>query len=159
MVKYLVVVCLFAAGCNNRPGSVSVVTSANDSISANSKKHLQTENTDTAKLIVPGDRVDKILLHSYAANLEVLPGKPGASDAAMGKAWSTWYGDRKGNATAATELDIYTAYADASMRTHTVQQVRLNSSFFATAEGIHIGSTLDEIKTAFPQIVKPRFCI
>jgi hypothetical protein len=75
------------------------------------------------------------------------------SDAAMGKAWLTWYG-KKDEHNNRTELNIYTTYRDTSMREKSVQQIRTTSSFFSTGNNMHVYSSLDEIKKVFPGIQK-----
>lgn len=54
----------------------------------------------------------------------------------------------------ATELNVYTTYKDSTMNEKTVQQVRTTSSFFTTANNIHVYSSLSEIRQAFPLIQK-----
>jgi hypothetical protein len=112
----------------------------------------QSDTGNTNKLIIPGERIGKAVLNSDAENLEQLFGKPEMSDAAMGKAWLTWYSKKKDEHNNKTRLDIYTTYKDTSMRDKTVQQVRTSSSYFVTESGIHVYSSLEDIKNAFPEI-------
>ena len=100
-------------------------------------------------LIVAGESVGKITLGTDASTLQSTLGKPDMSDAAMGKAWTTWYGKKRDEHNNKTELNIYTAYKDTSMREQTVQQIRTTSSFFTTADSMHVYSSLDDIKNKY----------
>ncbi|HEY2727381.1 MAG TPA: hypothetical protein VGI61_09430 [Parafilimonas sp.] len=105
--------------------------------------------TEGEPLIIAGESVGKISLGTDASALQNILGKPDMSDAAMGKAWITWYGKKTDEHNNKTELDIYTAYKDTSMREQTVQQIRTTSSFFITTDSIHVYSSLDEIKNKY----------
>jgi hypothetical protein len=104
--------------------------------------------------IVPGQNIGKIEIGMNDRSIEPLLGKPDASDAAMGKAWLTWYGKKPDKHNNKTQLNVYTAYSDTSMRDKSVQQIRTTSSFFKTAQNIHVYSSLDDIQKAFPAIKK-----
>jgi len=142
--------------CNNTPSNKIIPA---DTIIDTVIKHTDTSVTndniitDSAvsgsnSVLIGGESVGKILLGMDASNLENILGKPDMSDAAMGKAWLTWNGkpDEHNNK---TELNIYTAYKDNSMRQQTVQEIRTTSSFFTTADSIHVYSALDEIKNKY----------
>jgi hypothetical protein len=107
------------------------------------------ENPESVPLIIAGESVGKITLGTDASTLQNILGKPDMSDAAMGKAWTTWYGKKPDEHNNKTELDIYTAYKDTSMREQTVQQIRTTSSFFVTADSLHVYSSLGEIKNKY----------
>jgi len=102
------------------------------------------------RLIVPGESIGKTPLGMDAQRIEGLLGKPDMSDAAMGKAWLTWYGTSRDEHNNKTELDIYTTYKDNSMRQKTVQQIRVTSSYFKTEDGVGVYNSLEEIKKFFP---------
>jgi hypothetical protein len=151
---------LFTA-CNNAPAT-NDDTSNKDSITTQPDtiiKHDTTAvNNDTIKnvettegepLIIAGKSVGKVSLGTDASTLQNILGKPDMSDAAMGKAWITWYGKKPNEHNNKTELDIYTAYKDTSMREQTVQQIRTTSSFFSTADSVHVYSSLDDIKNKY----------
>jgi len=153
---------LFACNSNKTPpeGKINdtVANAAStDSSNSNAKNDsiaLTAENNVEAnKLIVAGESIGKAVLNTDAANLETEFGKPDMSDAAMGKAWLTWYG-KKDEHNNKTQLDIYTTYKDTSMREKTVQQIRTTSSFFSTDNNVHVYSSLNEIRKAFPAIQK-----
>lgn len=172
-MKYSILICVFLIminACNSNHNSTNTsdsVAIANDSevSAATDSTELDSiqDNNDSAidsrlqeiggnPLIVPGESIGKISLGMDASNLQIILGKPNMSDAAMGKAWSTWYGKNRDEHNNKTELDVYTAYKDASMRQQTVQQIRTTSSFFKTENGVHVYSSLDDIKKAYPFI-------
>lgn len=127
-------------------------TANNNGIDSSSKNAVDATSAD--KLIIPGERIGKAVLNTNADSIEILFGKPDMSDAAMGKAWLTWYGKKRDEHNNKTELDIYTAYKDTSMREKSVQQIRTTSSYFNTDNNIHVYSSLNEIKKAYPQAHK-----
>jgi len=165
-VSYIAIVILLAACNNNNKLNQSTITDTTtavlnkDSNSIGSKG--ETNNTDSArshpdisnpnKLIIPGERIGRAVLNSDADSLARLFGKPDMSDAAMGKAWLTWYSKNRDEHNNKTRLDIFTTYKDTSMREKTVQQVRTTSSYFITKNGIHVYSSLEDIKSAFSKI-------
>lgn len=106
------------------------------------------------ELIVPGERIGKTALGTNAEELGKLLGPADESDAAMGKAWLTWYGKKRDEHNNRTELNIYTTYKDTSMREKTVQQIRVTSSYFRTAEGAGVYRSLEGIRKAFSRVVK-----
>lgn len=108
-----------------------------------------TTNAESEPLLVAGESVGKISLGTDASTLQNILGKPDMSDAAMGKAWISWYGKKRDEHNNKTELNIYTAYKDTSMREQTVQQIRTTSSFFITADSVHVYSSLDDIKNKY----------
>ena len=169
---FLFLVLIFFTACNNEPATndntsaqdtitnQEVATTQPDSIVANpdsvvtnndnnNKVVNDAENPESVPLIIAGESVGKIALGTDASKLQNILGKPDMSDAAMGKAWTTWYGKKRDEHNNKTELDIYTAYKDTSMREQTVQQIRTTSSFFVTADSIHVYSSLDEIKNKY----------
>lgn len=118
------------------------------------EKTVQTPGKTTPdSLIIPGKKLGRVEIGAAAPDLEKLLGKPDASDAAMGKAWLTWKGGRDEHNNA-TELNVYTAYADGGMDRKTVQEVRTTSSAYATAGGLHVYAALEDLKAAFPGLKK-----
>ncbi|OUJ72204.1 hypothetical protein [Hymenobacter crusticola] len=102
------------------------------------------------KLIVPGHSLGNIALGASPETLEQL-GKPATSDAAMQKAWATWYGKPTASHLPPTQLDVYTAATGPDMR-KTIQMVRATSSWFRTSTGLHNGSTLASIRHAYSSL-------
>ncbi|MCA8829606.1 hypothetical protein [Hymenobacter pini] len=99
-------------------------------------------------LIGPGKSLGNIKLGTSPETLTSL-GPAATTDAAMQKAWATWYG---GTAAKRTQLDVYTAASGPDMR-KSIQAVRATSPFFHTAGGIGSGSTLAEIRRACGPLV------
>jgi hypothetical protein len=102
-------------------------------------------------LIVPGKSIGNIALEQNAEKLETILGKPDLSDAAMGKAWLTWF-SKVSDTVTGNELNIYTEYKDNELREKVVRQIRITSDEFKTKDGIKTGKTLDDIGKIFPGI-------
>lgn len=120
-----------------------------DTVVVNNDTNANVENTGGNPLIIAGESVGKVSLGTDASTLQNILGKPDMSDAAMGKAWTSWYGKKRDEHNNKTELNIYTAYKDTSMREQTVQQIRTTSSFFITTDSVHVYSSLDDIKNKY----------
>jgi hypothetical protein len=165
MKKVFSIVIIFIAysACSENTGTNNNLTAVADSV-ATTRDSLKIDDTktkeDTAansmgnELIVAGKSIGKINLGMNDSLLGVVLGKADMSDAAMGKAWLTWYGKKPDEHNNKTELNIFTSYKDTSMREKVVQQVRTTSSFFSTASGLHVYSSLQDIKKQFPQLKK-----
>ena len=138
--------------------STNVVTQNKDSntIISNDSANTSQDSVQTTanKIIIPGNRIGDAVLNMNADSLGILFGKPDMSDAAMGKAWITWYGKKRDEHNNKTELNIYTAYKDSNMRDRSVQQIRTSSSYFSTDNNIHVYSSLEDIQRAFPNAHK-----
>lgn len=93
-------------------------------------------------LLIPGESAGDIhLFESDSSLLETL-GKPDYSDAAMGKALLVWHA---GGDSVRYPLSVFTARDMGNDETARIQQIRITSPFYTTAEGICASSTLDEI--------------
>ncbi|WP_324671295.1 hypothetical protein [Hymenobacter sp. GOD-10R] len=97
-------------------------------------------------LIAPGRSIGNITLGASPETLTQL-GPAATSDAAMQKAWATWYGKSASPGSPPTQLDVYTAATGSDMR-KTIQMVRATSPWFHTAGGLHTGSTLASLRQA-----------
>jgi len=161
-ICFILFIIFFFVACNNnnetslqkKEETDTAIVSNHDHKIGNNKDTsvIENDNADTnSNLIIPAEKIGKAVLNTDASDLEQLFGKPDLSDAAMGKAWMTWYG-KKNKHNNKTELNIYTAYKDSTMRGKSVQQVRTTSSYFTTQNNIHVYSSLDTIKKAFPNI-------
>lgn len=123
------------------------ITSVETNTNSDSIQYVPPEIIDTQQLIIPGKRIGLTALEQNAETLSSL-GKPDFSDAAMGKAWTTWYskdGQKK-------ELNIYTTYKDAELKEKVVRQIRITSPEFKTSEGIATGKSLTDIKKNYPEV-------
>lgn len=151
---YLLLVILVACQNSNRTTEPEMDSTkeqtkkSTDTVDQNNNADLQ----DLENLIVPGEQVGKVRIGEDVSALKVL-GPPDKSDAAMGKAWLFWKGQRDEHNNI-TELDVYTTYKDNTMQEKTVQQIRTTSSQFSTANHIHVYSSLREIGQEFPEIKK-----
>lgn len=105
------------------------------------------------KLVRAGKGIGKIDLGSNADKLEQLLGKPDFSDAAMGKAWLSWYSKRRDEHNNRNELNIFTTYADSTMRTKVVKQIRVTSPFYTTADSLQVYNDLASIRKVYPDMV------
>jgi hypothetical protein len=107
-------------------------------------KTIKGKNVDL--LIVPGNAIGKVKIGMNTEALVKTFGEPDLSDAAMGKAWFTWYNNKN----ASSELDVYTAYTDSNMTEKTVQLIRASSQNFTATDSVGIGTSFGEIEMKFP---------
>src|SRR4051794_3721472 len=121
----LIVVAVTVFACNQNTnknestGTDSVMHDtviARDTVNIGSDKQQPKIESSANKLIVPGKSIGKVELGMGDDKLEPEFGKSDMSDAAMGKAWLTWYGKKPDEHNNKTELNIYTTYKDTSMR-------------------------------------------
>lgn len=103
---------------------------------------------DTDWLVVPGRSLGHIQLGAAAASLAAL-GKAGYGDAAMQKAWTTWYGSPSGLGASRSQLDVYTAPWHNDVDHHAVQVVRATSPWFHLAGGLRAGSALGAVRASY----------
>lgn len=135
----------------------AVVVSCNGKKEANdSEEGMAADTVATARInprlmIVPGKSIGNISLEQTADNLEAILGKPDLSDAAMGKAWLTWF-SKVSDTVTGNELNVYTEYKDNELKEKVVRQIRITSDEFKTRDGIATGMPLDGISKIFPAI-------
>lgn len=101
--------------------------------------------------IIPGQSIGNVSLEQNASELAFL-GTADLSDAAMGKAWETWYSSKSNKVSGKTELNIYTTYKDREMNEKVVRQIRITSPDFKTPEGLSVGSSFEEIHKTFAHL-------
>jgi hypothetical protein len=104
------------------------------------------------RLIAPGKLIGKTRIGENAEMLSKTLGKPDMSDAAMGKAWLTWYGKKRDEHNNRTELNIYTTYKDSTMATKVVKHIRTTSSWFMVRDSLHVYSDFASIQSVFPNL-------
>lgn len=100
---------------------------------------------------VPGHSLGHVQLGDNSTTLSKL-GQADFSDAAMQKAWVTWFGHRPTDGSARSELDIYTAPQSNDADHHTVHIIRATSPWFHLASGLRPGSSLEAIRAAYGQL-------
>jgi hypothetical protein len=153
--RFLIVLTLASCG----PATVKTDTTTNEtpapsaeqiSIPPDSLKLERNQTISGNQLIAPGKSIGLTSLGVDAETLEKNLGRPDRSDAAMGKAWLSWIGKKRDDHNNQTRLDIYTTYADTTMRSKAVKQIRVTSSFFKTKEGLGVYSGLVVIKQHHP---------
>lgn len=157
---------LFLAACNNKPNTNNkIVTDSTSEDNSNvtvidsfktpgSKTNDGATETAENQLIIAGESIGKIKLGMSSSQLTAELGNADMSDAAMGKAWLTWYGKKPDEHNNVTELNVFITYKDTSMQVQTVQQVRTTSSFFRTENDLHVYSDLDTIQSKFAGLTK-----
>jgi hypothetical protein len=110
-----------------------------------------TRNVSSADQIVPGHYIGTIFLGENPDSVLRILGKPDFSDAAMGKAWLTWRGKRDEHNNQ-TQTDVFVTYKDSTMSTRTVQQIRTTSSAYRLADSLHVYSSFESLKQAYPDL-------
>ncbi|AWI26932.1 hypothetical protein [Flavobacterium pallidum] len=140
---FLLIFAALAFSCSNREKTNA--TEKNDTIAAiNTAAEIKPE-----LLITPGIAIGLTAIEDNTSKLETL-GTPDQSDAAMGKAWMTWYG--KKTDTTRDELNIYTTYKDNELKEKVVRQIRVTSPDFKTKDGISTESSFAEIQQQYPKL-------
>lgn len=109
----------------------------------------KTTRTGSAHLITPGRSAGEIILGQDVQEVFKLLGKADDGDAAMGKAWGIW---QLKDSAAAGDIAVYSSYRDTSMTAKDVKQIVVSAANYATKEGLHKGSSLEEIRAVFPDI-------
>jgi hypothetical protein len=108
----------------------------------------ETKGNIEDSLIVPGSEVGKVKIGMTTEALIKAIGEPDLSDAAMGKAWLTWYNNKNRS----SQLDVYTAYKDSNMGEKTVQLIRVSSQDLNTEDFIRVGASPGDIEKKFPEL-------
>ncbi|CAM3695910.1 hypothetical protein MUGA111182_03590 [Mucilaginibacter galii] len=137
--------------CNQSPKTGEAVdtitTHAPDTVKQESDTTAANKPVPADKLIVPGKAIGQTALGEDAAEVFKRLGKPDGGDAAMGKALSIWYA---GHDTTGYQTMIYTGRQMGTQDdVARVKQIRVTSPWFMTAEGIHNGSTLQQISKVY----------
>jgi hypothetical protein len=149
--SFIILAAMVFAACNQSPETTKAVdtttTDKPDTINQYSNTTANNKPVAADKLIVLGKSIGQTTLNQDAAGVFKRLGKPDAGDAAMGKALSIWYA---GHDTTGYQTMIYTTR---QMGTEDdlsrIKQIRVTSPWFITAEGIHNGSTLQQISKLY----------
>lgn len=97
-------------------------------------------------LVVPGKSLGNIRLGSAVDSLTWM-GPADYGDAAMQKAWSTWYAKPGKPGVARYQIDLYTSGVGPELHKQ-VRLIRATSPWFRTAGGVRVGTPLARLKTA-----------
>ena len=100
-------------------------------------------------LIIPGERIGKIILGMNQEEVLKTLGKPSRSDAAMGKYVYTWLGKQRPYK---SEVNVVTSYADSNMKNRSVKLIRTTSPSFSTKEGVHPDMDMKDILRLMPEL-------
>lgn len=142
---YGLLLTVLIAGCNqNTQSSEQTTQEATKTDTTVNKVPIAT--VPQAQLIIPGKAVGLTSLDEDAKDVINRLGPPDSGDAAMGKAMSTWYSDHDPKRNQTT---IYTERQMGVDETSRVKQIRITSSWFSTADDIHVGSALHDINRYF----------
>ncbi|MGV3764441.1 hypothetical protein [Parapedobacter sp.] len=95
--------------------------------------------------LVPGTSAGTFKLGDADSVVHRQLGRPDHSDAAMGKAVQIWYTDTAEQ----YPLSLFTARDMGNDETARIQQIRVTSPTFETADSIHVGSALAEIRDTY----------
>ncbi len=103
--------------------------------------------TPPAQLVVPGRSLGSLKIGADVATLATY-GPPDYSDAAMQKAWATWFGSGH----PAAQLDVYSTMVPGQDTHKAVQAVRATSTYFRLANGLRNGSSLHQIRECYGRL-------
>ncbi|PSR54422.1 hypothetical protein AHMF7605_13330 [Adhaeribacter arboris] len=110
-----------------------------------------------SQLINPGKSIGLTKLQEKAEQVGARLGKPDVSDAAMGKALATWFSKPAANAPDTTrhQTTIYfTTNMGAPDEASRVNQIRVTSPYFRTADSVQVGSNWAFIQQKYPEAIK-----
>jgi hypothetical protein len=106
------------------------------------------KNAITNKLITPGRSIGDIVLSEDVANVSQLLGRPDSSDAAMGSSLMVWYAGHKTDGYR-TSVFAHRKMGDKDEIISRIQKILVSSPQYKTAEGLGVGSSVDEIKKSY----------
>ncbi|MGN8067357.1 hypothetical protein ACTJKG_00030 [Mucilaginibacter sp. 22184] len=115
---------------------------------ANAADTAKAKTAVTNKLITPGRSIGDIVLSEDVANVSQLLGRPDSSDAAMGSSLMVWYAGHKADGYR-TSVFAHRKMGDKDEIISRVKKILINSPEYKTAEGLGVGSTVDEIKKSY----------
>ena len=149
-----------ASACHNPEKKQSSGASVSDSSSIDkgtaptvqSPGQPPSDTLSSDRIITPGTSIGQTFLEESPDTLIAILGKPDYEDAAMGKAWLTWFGKKRDEHNNSTELNVFLTYRDSSMTKKAVRQIRTTSSWFLLQDSLHVYASFPAIKSAFPAI-------
>lgn len=145
---FIAIAAIVLFGCNDKK-TISTPTGVDTTTNAISEK----EEIPQVLLIIPAQRVGLTEINQDAALLDSILGVPDLSDAAMGKAWLTWYGKTADVNSGKYELNIFTTYKDSQMMSKVVRQIRVTSPDFKIASnGLSTGRSKSDFEKQYPDL-------
>ncbi len=148
---------LFACSNNKQQPTIQTITTVknnNDTV-VDTLPIIDSVNITSAKqLIEPGKGIGQITIDEKMEEVAHLLGIPDAGDAAMGKSISIWYSKNPPKKYSST---IYSTsnFGDKD-ESRKVQNIRVTSPYFITANNISCGSDLSFILQKYPELKKPK---
>lgn len=148
MKKNLILAFMILAACNSKPGVVSekdssVAAPALPAPVAVPVPSADPVAPDESYRIVPGKAIGNTHINDNMDSVTSLLGKPDDGDAAMQKSVAIYY---KG----AYATSILSARnPDGDHPVEKVKQIRVTSPAFKTEDGLHVGSTLNELNAKY----------
>jgi hypothetical protein len=100
--------------------------------------------------IVAGRSIGRIRLGEPAKQATGPLGAATNADAASGRLWQVWTSPSSPSSTR-YELDVLTVRDESGLHEY-VEQLRVTSPWFATPQGVHVGSRLSAVIAAFPKV-------
>src|SRR5690606_9762196 len=135
----IVLACLLLTACGGQ-GNTNSTTSTDSTM-----RPLPKTDPVTRVALVPGTSVGAFKIGDADSLVHQELGRPDHSDAAMGKAVLIWYTDSAKR----YPLSVFTARDMGNDETARIQQIRVTSPTFETADSFHVGSTLADIRNAY----------
>ena len=129
------------SGCGNQQSSKNSESLNDTSLNTNSDT-VQAISED--KLIVPGNRIGKIIIGGNADSLKDILGKPDFTEGAMGSGSMAW----NNNGYKTTVLFSH-AMGTKDEQIARIRKIRITSPDFKTAERLNTGLTLNDYKKRF----------
>ncbi|RYG29913.1 MAG: hypothetical protein EOO01_37525 [Chitinophagaceae bacterium] len=127
------------------------IAACNRMSSEDTKKPATSIPADDTMRIDPGQRIGKIALGMPADKIGFL-GNPDLSDAAMGKAWLTWFSKNSHSVSGKFELNIFTAALDPEVSEKEVRCIRVTSPDFKTTNGVATNVDSASVFKAYPNL-------
>jgi len=150
-MKRYIALCIAVSivGCTDK--KPAVITPEKEIVSDTVKTVIPENKIEPTLLIIPGESIGLTSLGQSAETLAKL-GRADLSDAAMGKAWMSWYSKKADADGFKSELMIKTSYKDSSMNEKVIKEIRINSADFKTRGGNGKDQDLARIKLEFPDL-------
>ncbi|UYQ91248.1 hypothetical protein MKQ68_14230 [Chitinophaga horti] len=135
------------AGCQQRENSAREMSEPDTLV-------VSRPQATAESLIVPGQSAGQLHINGDAAKATRLLGKPDSTDAGMGKLLAVWFSQHhRGD-------DLTAVYAERNMgvdETARIRMIRVTSPAYATAEGIHTGKSIADVRQHYQLTAEATF--